>query len=80
MRTFDKIGTYVKHGLIDGPVIYDFARPPLERSWELLTEVVQIHRAANDEGFWENFEMLYREGKRWAQREGKITAVASPEA
>jgi hypothetical protein len=72
MRTFERIGTYVKHGLIDGPLIYDFARPPIEKSWELLAEVVRIHRAENDEAFWENFEMLYREGKRWADRTGKL--------
>jgi hypothetical protein len=81
MRTFERIGTYVKHGLIDGPVIYDFALPPIERSWELLSDVVRIHRTANDDpAFWENFEMLYREGKRWTQHNSKITVVASQEA
>jgi hypothetical protein len=73
MRTFERIGTYVKHGLIDGPIIYDFAMPPIERSWELLTDVVRIHRAAHGDGFWENFEMLYREGKRWAEAQGSPT-------
>jgi hypothetical protein len=65
MRTLERIGTYVKHGLIDGPIIYDYANPPIERAWELLTGVVRIHRTAHGEAFWENFEMLYREGKRW---------------
>lgn len=74
MRTFERIGTYVKHGLIDGPIIYDFALPPIERSWELLAEVVRIHRAAHGEAFWENFEMLYREGKRWTERTRKSGA------
>lgn len=66
MRTFERIGTYVKHGLIDGPIIYDFAFPPIEKSWELLSEVVKAHRAEHGEAFWENFEMLYREGRRWS--------------
>lgn len=63
MRTFERIGTYVKHGLIDGPIIYDLAWPPIEKSWEALTDVVRIHRTAHGEAFWENFEMLYRDGK-----------------
>jgi len=65
MRTLERIGTYVKHGLIDGAIIYDYANPPIERAWELLTDVVRIHRTAHGEAFWENFEMLYREGNRW---------------
>jgi hypothetical protein len=67
MRTFERIGTYVKHGLIDGPLIYDLVWPPIERSWELLADVVRIHRTAYGDAFWENFEMLYREGKRWEE-------------
>ena len=42
--------------------------PPIERAWELLTDVVRIHRTAHGEAFWENFEMLYREGKRREER------------
>ena len=68
MRTFERLGTYVKHGLIDGPIIYDLALPPIEKAWESLTDVVRIHRTAHGEAFWENFEMLYREGKRWDER------------
>lgn len=68
MRTFERIGTYVKHGLIDGPIIYDLALPPIEKSWELLGDVVKAHRAQHGEAFWENFEMLYREGRRWNDR------------
>ncbi|HEX3670204.1 MAG TPA: hypothetical protein VHT92_00730 [Candidatus Cybelea sp.] len=68
MRTLERVGTYVKHGLIDGPIIYDLAMPPIEKSWELLADVVRMHRDAHGEAFWENFEMLYREGKRWTER------------
>jgi len=68
MRAFERIGTYVKYGLIDGPIIYDCALGPLEKSWDLLVEVVRIHRQTHGEGFWENFEMLYLDAKRWAAR------------
>lgn len=73
MRAFERIGTYVKHGLIDGPLIYDFAMPPIERSWELLADVVRIHRTAHGKAFWENFEMLYVEGKRWSEKSRKLS-------
>jgi hypothetical protein len=78
MRTFERIGTYVKHGLIDGPIIYDLAWPPIKKAWELLTDVVRIHRTAHGEAFWENFEMLYREGKRWEEhtRESEVDGLA----
>ncbi|MGB9652040.1 MAG: hypothetical protein WCB01_09555 [Candidatus Cybelea sp.] len=80
MRTLERIGTYVKHGLIDGPIIYDFAMPPIEKAWELLTDVVRIHRTAHGEAFWENFEMLYREGKRWAEhtRKSEVARQVKP--
>lgn len=77
MRTFERIGTYVKHGLIDGPLIYDFAMPPIERSWELLADVVRIHRTAHGKAFWENFEMLYVEGRRWSEK-GRELRVGQP--
>jgi hypothetical protein len=61
--------------------VYDFALPPIERSWELLSDVVRIHCTANeDPAFGESFEMLYLEGKRWVQHNSKITAGASQEA
>src|SRR5580698_5248612 len=49
----------------------DRNNPPIEKSSELLTEVVRIHRTANDDAFWENFETLYREGKRHAEDRAK---------
>jgi hypothetical protein len=49
----------------------DRNNPPIEKSSELLTEVVRIHRTANDDAFWENFETLYREGKRHAEGRAK---------
>ena len=45
--------TYLKHGLIEGAIIYDYFLPPIVRSWEALAEVVRIHRAAHGEGYWE---------------------------
>ena len=65
MRCFERIGAYVRNGLIDGTIVYDVILPMIVSSWEELSEVVEIHRQANGVGMWENFEYLYCEGKRW---------------
>lgn len=44
LRMFERIGTYVKHGLLDGSMIYDCMLPPILTSWERLRDVVRIHR------------------------------------
>jgi len=69
MRTFERIGAYVRNGLIDGAIIYDVALPVIVSCWEELADVIRIHREAAGIGLWENFEYLYHEGKKWMQRE-----------
>jgi hypothetical protein len=68
MRTFERIGAYVRHGLIDGAIVYDVALPIIMSTWEELAEVTEIHRKSLGEGLWENFEFLYRDGKAWQSR------------
>ncbi len=67
LRMFERIGTYVKHGLLDGPIIYDLALPFILTSWDQLSEVVAIHRREAGAGLWENFQFLYEDGRRWQQ-------------
>jgi hypothetical protein len=47
MRYFERVGTYVKNGLIEGTIIYDLMGFRIVSTWEALTEVVSIHRAAH---------------------------------
>lgn len=68
LRSFERVGIYVKHGLIDGAIIYDLMLPPIARTWEALADVVRVHRALHGDGFWENFEFLYDEGEAWRRR------------
>lgn len=68
MRTFERIGAYVRNGLIDGNIIYDVSLPVIVGSWEELAEVVEIHRKSLGDGMWENFEYLYVGGKSWKQQ------------
>ena len=58
LRTFERVGTYVKHGLLDGAIVYDYAGPMIRETWSALVEVVEIHRRTGGTGMWENFEHL----------------------
>ncbi|HLJ83424.1 MAG TPA: hypothetical protein VKT51_04560 [Candidatus Eremiobacteraceae bacterium] len=67
LRSLDRIGTYVKYGLVDGPVIYDSYAPRIILSWELLAEVVAIHRRIASVRLYRAAEYLYGDSKRWAE-------------
>jgi hypothetical protein len=69
LRYFERVGTYVKNGLIEGPIIYDLIIGRLIEQWEALQEVVKIQRAAKGDGYWENFEFLFNDGVRWLRTE-----------
>lgn len=68
MRAYERVGTYVRYGLIDGAIVYDYGLPVIAGTWEELAEVVAIHRNAMGNGLWENFEFLYTDGKAWQHR------------
>jgi hypothetical protein len=65
MRTFERVGTYVRSGLIDGPIVYNYAISVIAVTWEGLVDVVRSHRDAHGEGFWENYEFLYTDAIQW---------------
>src|SRR5947209_15698469 len=46
LRTFERVGVFVKLGLLDSGIIYDFAIPVIVATWQNLEEVVAIHRQA----------------------------------
>jgi hypothetical protein len=71
LRAFEKIGTYIRHGLIDGDIVYDYFLPPIMISWEALNEagIIAMHREAmHEEKMWENYEYLYQMGRAWDAR------------
>ncbi|GAC1403015.1 MAG: hypothetical protein NVSMB64_03850 [Candidatus Velthaea sp.] len=72
MRVFEELGGYVKHGLLDGEIFYDFAAPPIIGAWETLERagVIAMHREAKGFGMWENFEQLYSRTKSFADARG----------
>jgi hypothetical protein len=65
LRALDRIGTYVRYGLVDGAIIYGSYRARIILTWELLSDVVAIHRQIADGQFWANAQFLYEDCKRW---------------
>jgi len=55
-------GIYVKHGLLDADIVFDYWIPAVSRIWELLEShgVIAAHRRAFGPEMWENYEYLYR--------------------
>lgn len=70
LRCFERIGTYVRKGWVDADVVYMVASGRVIVTWRALSEVVAIHRRVAGPAFWENYERLYHECKRWHQRHG----------
>ena len=63
------IGTYVKHGLVSGDIIYDLCGSRLVASWRALEPLIEIVRAqTGDPAVWENAEWISREAARWGER------------
>jgi hypothetical protein len=65
MRALDRIGTYVKYGLVDGQIIYGSYWARIILTWELLGEVVAIHRKIAGAQTWMNAQFLHDDCKRW---------------
>lgn len=75
LRSFERLGTLIKNGLIDGPIIYDLLLPVIFGTWESLADVVAVHRAKMGSALWENYEYLYTDGKAWLAREHRNTIL-----
>ena len=67
LRLMEMVGTYVKHGLLDAEIIFDYWIPAVVSVWERLDAlgVIAAHRKATSPIMWENFEHLYARGKVW---------------
>jgi hypothetical protein len=65
LRALDRIGTYVKFGLVDGEIVYSSYWARIILSWELLHDVVAIHRQIAGTEFWKSAEFLHDDCARW---------------
>lgn len=66
LRFFERVGAYVKEGLLDGTLIYTVVPTTIISTWEHLGEVVAIQRNAISHLKAENFEYLYEGAQAWA--------------
>jgi len=80
LRLMEMIGTYVKHGLLDADIIFDYWIPAIITVWERLDSlgVIAAHRAATYPLMWENFEHLYARGKLWLTAATGLPEYAGP--
>ena len=65
LRALERIGTYVRFGLIDGEIVYGSYQARIILTWELLTDVVAIHRQIAGPQFWVNAQYLHDDCVRW---------------
>jgi hypothetical protein len=70
LRALDRVGAYVKYGLIDGPIVYDTYAPRILLSWESIKQVVAIHRQIASASLYRTAEFLYDDCARWTKSNG----------
>ena len=76
LRRFEKLGTYVKSGLLDGDVLYDFFGGQWVLCWEILvvTGVIDLMRRTRGPELWENAQFVYEQSKRYGEARGWVEA------
>jgi len=68
MRFFERVGAYVKEGLLDGALIYTVVPTTILSTWQALGDVVAIQRKTISEFKAENFEFLYWGTLAWSKK------------
>jgi hypothetical protein len=66
LRVLDRIGAYVRFGLVDREIVYSTYFSRILAAWEALEDVVAEHRKATHGQFWANAEYLYNDCKAWS--------------
>ncbi len=81
LRRFEKLGTYVKNGLLEGDVLYDFFGGQWVLCWHILvaTGVIGLMRTTRGPELWENAEFVYEESKRYGLARGWVDPPAPTE-
>jgi hypothetical protein len=65
-QTFEKIGTYARHGLLDTVLIADYCGPLIREMWQKLETCGYFEsRRRNNPYSLENFEFLYDAAMDW---------------
>jgi len=77
IRAFDRIGTYVRFGLVEGDIVYSTYAPRIMVSYERLADVLAIHREMAGVPLYENLDFLYADCRRWLAANGAQFDVAA---
>ncbi|HEY4440130.1 MAG TPA: hypothetical protein VGN14_06715 [Candidatus Elarobacter sp.] len=79
LRLMEMVGTYVKHGLLDEEIVFDYWVPPILSTWRSLeaSGIIGIHRASLSDALWENFEHLYHRAAAYSERRGQHVFVGA---
>ncbi|HMD02518.1 MAG TPA: hypothetical protein VKG44_06075 [Candidatus Baltobacteraceae bacterium] len=69
-QTFEKIGTYARHGLLDTVLMADYCGPLIREMWQKLENVgyFKSRRLRNPYSL-ENFEFLYDAAMKWYEND-----------
>jgi len=80
LRLMEMIGIYIKHGLIDEKIVFDYWSPAIVLSWPVLIDlgVVAAHREAGGPAIWENFEYMYDRAVAWESARGTPSPTTAP--
>lgn len=70
LRAFDRIGTYVRFGLVDGGLVYATYAPRIVLSHHRLKEVMTVHRDIAGPMLYKNFDYLHDDCQRWLESSG----------
>ncbi len=70
LRFFERVGAYVKEGLLDGALIYTVVPTTIISTWESLGDIVSIQRHSISALKAENFEYLYHGTLEWSKTHG----------
>ena len=74
------VGSLVKHHLVDGPGIYEFAQYSIVKSWEVLEPVVQLQRESLKNPYmWGGADFLYEGANRWLEEDARRRHIVDKE-
>jgi hypothetical protein len=69
LMSFELVGAYIKHRLVNGEAIFDLAALRILRAWDRLgPAVAAVREATNNSLAWENAEFLAGQASKWLER------------
>jgi hypothetical protein len=78
LRALERIGAYVRYGLVDPEMIYSsIYAPRILACHEILSEVIAVYRSIVGHPLFENFDFLYAGCRAWMEEHGRTVDLAA---